>query len=325
MAIIGDSMFPKNTKFLITGGAGFIGSNLAEYLVNEGYQVRVLDNLATGRIENIKELFDKPNFEFLEGDIRSLEDCQKACVGIDYVLHQAALGSVPRSIKDPKTTNDVNITGTLNMLIAARDHQVKRFVYASSSSVYGDEVNLPKVEEHIGKPLSPYAITKLVNELYAKNFYDLYGLPTIGLRYFNVFGRRQDPRSIYAAVIPNFVKELKKGKSPVIYGDGSQSRDFTYIDNVIEANIKACLAKEEANGEVFNIAYGRQVTINDLYKTITTLMGLDVEPIYEKERPGDIKHSLADISKARKLLNYNPQYSFDDGIKLTIEWYKTNL
>jgi len=283
MAIIGDSMFPKNTKFLITGGAGFIGSNLAEYLVNEGYQVRVLDNLATGRIENIKELFDKPNFEFLEGDIRSLEDCQKACVGIDYVLHQAALGSVPRSIKDPKTTNDVNITGTLNTLIAARDHQVKRFVYASSSSVYGDEVNLPKVEEHIGKPLSPYAITKLVNELYAKNFYDLYGLPTIGLRYFNVFGRRQDPRSIYAAVIPNFVKELKKGKSPVIYGDGSQSRDFTYIDNVIEANIKACLAKEEANGEVFNIAYGRQVTINDLYKTITTLMGLDVEPIYEKE------------------------------------------
>jgi len=325
MAIIGDSMFPKNTKFLITGGAGFIGSNLAEYLVNEGYQVRVLDNLATGRIENIKELFDKPNFEFLEGDIRSLEDCQKACVGIDYVLHQAALGSVPRSIKDPKTTNDVNITGTLNMLIAARDHQVKRFVYASSSSVYGDEVNLPKVEEHIGKPLSPYAITKLVNELYAKNFYDLYGLPTIGLRYFNVFGRRQDPRSIYAAVIPNFVKELKKGKSPVIYGDGSQSRDFTYIDNVIEANIKACLAKEEANGEVFNIAYGRQVTINDLYKTITTLMGLDVEPIYEKERPGDIKHSLADISKARKLLNYNPQYSFDYGIKLTIDWYKTNL
>lgn len=318
-------MFNKNTKFLVTGGAGFIGSNLAEYLVNQGYYVRVLDNLATGKKENIAALLDKSNFEIIEGDIRLLDDCLKACEGIDYVLHQAALGSVPRSIKDPKTTNDVNITGTLNMLIAAREHKVKKFVYASSSSVYGDEPHLPKIEDRVGKPLSPYAITKKVNELYARNFYELYGLPTIGLRYFNVFGRRQDPNSVYAAVIPNFVKALSEGRAPIIHGDGKQSRDFTYVDNVIEANLKACLAGPEANGEVFNIAYGGQVTVNELYNTIKELMNVAIEPIYGPERPGDIKHSNADISKAKKLLNYDPKYSFYDGIKLTIDWYKNNL
>ncbi len=328
MALVGGfrmDNFHKDTKFLITGGAGFIGSNITEYLLNKGYKVRVLDNFSTGKLENLYGLLKNPNLELIIGDIRNLEDCQKATSDVDYVIHQAALGSVPRSIKDPKTSNEVNVSGTLNMMIASRDNKVKKFVYASSSSVYGDEPNLPKVEERVGKPLSPYSITKKVVELYARNFYELYGLPTVGLRYFNVFGRKQDPNSVYAAVIPNFVKKLLNKEAPIIHGDGTQSRDFTYIDNVIEANLKSCLAGNEADGEVFNIAYGGQVTVNELYETIKELMHSDIEPIYGPTRAGDIKHSNADITKAKKILNYNPQYSFYDGIKLTIDWYQENL
>ncbi|MGO1368558.1 SDR family oxidoreductase [Senegalia sp. (in: firmicutes)] len=320
-----DIKFPKGTKFLVTGGAGFIGSNLVEKILELGYFVRVLDNFATGKEENIKEFYNNPNFELIEGDIRSIDDCKKACEGMDYILHQAALGSVPRSIDDPITSNNVNVSGLLNMMIAARDARVKRFVFASSSSVYGDEPNLPKVEERIGKPLSPYAITKRAKEMYAKNFYEIYGLPTVGLRYFNVFGKKQDPTSIYAAVIPKFVKALINDKAPTIHGDGRQSRDFTYIENVIQANLKACLAEEEAFGEVFNIACGGRVYLIDLYNKITNLLEKSIEPNYGPSRPGDVKHSNADISKAKQLLNYQPEYSIDIGLKLAIDWYIHNL
>lgn len=316
-----DMIFPKDTKFLITGGAGFIGSNMCEYLLSQGHKVVVLDNFSTGKRDNL-DLFMKNNlFLLIEGDIRNLETCQQAVKDVDYVIHLAALGSVPRSINDPKTSNDVNVNGMLNMLIVAKEEKVKTFVYASSSSVYGDEPNLPKVEGRIGKPLSPYAVTKYVNELYGKVFYDLYQLPTVGLRYFNVFGRRQDPNSIYAAVIPQFFDKLLNNESPLIHGDGLQSRDFTYIDNVIEANLKACLAPKKAFGEAFNVAYGGQVTVNDLYYEMNRLLNLDIKPVYGPTRPGDVKHSNADISKARTYFNYNPSVSFEEGLKKTMDWY----
>lgn len=317
--------FEDKTRFLVTGGAGFIGSNLVEAILRLGYKVRVLDNFATGKWQNIKEFLNNPNFEMIVGDVRDTESCQKACSDIDYVLHQGALGSVPRSINDPRTSNDVNTTGTLNMMIAARDNNVKRFVYASSSSVYGDEPNLPKAEGREGKLLSPYAITKKVCELYGRNFYDLYNLETVGLRYFNVFGKRQDPDSVYAAVIPIFIKKLLNNEAPVINGDGRQSRDFTYIENVIEANLKACLAPKEACGEAFNIAYGGREYLIDLYNKLNELLGKDVTPILGPDRIGDIKHSNADISKARKLLKYDPSYDINKGLELAIEWYKEYL
>lgn len=317
--------FPSKSRFLVTGGAGFIGSNIAEALLNMGYFVRVLDNLSTGKIENIKGLMNNNNFEFINGDIRDIETCQSACKDIEYVLHQAAWGSVPKSIELPELYEDINIKGTLNMMIASRDNKVKRFVYASSSSVYGDDTNLPKKEGKEGNPLSPYAVTKKVNELYGKLFNDLYNLETIGLKYFNVFGRRQNPNSYYSAVIPKFISLLLKDKSPTINGDGEQSRDFTYIDNVIEANLKACLATKEACGKSYNIAYGGRVTLNQLYCTLQNLLDKDINPIYGCDRKGDIRHSNADISKAKELLGYNPKYSFNDGIKLTIGWYMENI
>lgn len=320
-----DIQFPKETKFLVTGGAGFIGSNLVEALLNKGCFVRVLDNFSIGKRENIEEFLNNKNFELIEGDIRDIETCQKACDDIDYVLNQAAWGSVPRSIEMPLLYEEINIKGTLNMMTAARDNGVKRFVYASSSSVYGDEPNLPKVEGREGNLLSPYAITKKVNELYAKNYFDLYGLETVGMRYFNVFGRKQDPHSYYSAVIPKFVSLLLKDEAPTINGDGEHSRDFTYIDNVIEANLRACIAPKEACGKAYNIAYGGRVSLNELYEILRKSLNKDIKPIYGPNRKGDIKHSNADISSAKTLLNYNPSYSFEDGIKLTIEWYKDNL
>lgn len=317
-----DIQFPKGTKFLVTGGAGFIGSNLVEALLNKGCYVRVLDNLSIGKKENIEEFMNHENFEFIEGDIRDIDTCQNACKDIEYVLHQAAWGSVPRSIEMPLIYEEINIKGTLNMMVAARDNRVKRFVYASSSSVYGDEPNLPKKEGREGNPLSPYAITKKVNELYGKNFFDLYGLETVGMRYFNVFGRKQDPYSYYSAVIPKFVSMLLRDEAPTINGDGEHSRDFTYIDNVIEANLRACLAPKEACGRAYNIAYGGRVSLNELYGTLKELLNKDIDAIYGPNRKGDIKHSNADISDARGLLSYNPSYSFENGIKLTIDWYR---
>ena len=320
-----DLKFPENSVFLVTGGAGFIGSNISEALLTMGYKVRCLDNFSTGKRENIESFLNHPNYELIEGDIQDFDTCLKATEGVDYVSHQAAWGSVPRSIAMPLVYEKINIMGTLNMMEAAKQNGVKKFVYASSSSVYGDEPNLPKIEERVGKVLSPYALTKKTNEEYGRLYTKLYGLETVGLRYFNVFGRRQDPLGFYAAVIPKFVKQLLKGEQPIINGDGQHSRDFTYIENVIEANLKACLSKKEASGEAFNIAYGGRVFMNDLYNTIAELLGSDVKPVYGPDRPGDIKHSNADISKARKLLGYDPDYSFYDGIKLCVEWYKENL
>ena len=320
-----DIQFQKGTKFLVTGGAGFIGSNLVETLLNKGCYVRVLDNLSIGKKENIEEFMNHENFEFIEGDIRDIDTCQNVCKDIEYVLHQAAWGSVPRSIEMPLLYEEINIKGTLNMMVAARDNGVKRFVYASSSSVYGDEPNLPKKEGREGNLLSPYAITKKVNELYGKNFFDLYGLETVGMRYFNVFGRKQDPYSYYSAVIPKFVSMLLRDEAPTINGDGEHSRDFTYIDNVIEANLTACLAPKEACGRAYNIAYGGRVSLNELYGTLKELLNKDIDAIYGPNRKGDIKHSNADISDAIESLGYEPSYSFDDGIKLTIDWYRENL
>lgn len=317
--------FPKGTKFLVTGGAGFIGSNLVEKILDLGYEVKVLDNFSTGKEENIKEFLCNPNFKLLKGDIRNMEDCQNACQSIDYVLHQAALGSVPWSIDDPRTTNDINITGMLNMMIAAKDNQVKKFVYASSSAVYGNECSSRKKENRLGKPLSPYAVTKLTDEIYAKNFFEQYGLPTIGLRYFNVFGKKQDSHSVYAAVIPIFVQKLLKGEPPTIYGDGTHSRDFTYIEDVIQGNVRACLAGEEAFGEVFNIAYGKSICLKDLYTILCEMLKVNIQPIYGPERAGDIKHSHADITKAMKILGYRPEYDMTKGLALTINWYRNNL
>lgn len=315
----------KGRRAVVTGAAGFIGSNLAEALLAAGASVVGLDNFSAGKRENLSSFAGNPAFEMTEGDVRDLEACLRACKGADFVLHQAALGSVPRSISDPAVTTDVNVMGTLNMMLAARDAGVGRFVYASSSSVYGDDPRLPKKEGNEGRPLSPYAVTKRVNELHGRLFFDLYGLETIGLRYFNVFGRRQDPDSAYAAAIPLFVRQLLRGERPVIYGDGRQSRDFTYIDNVIQANLAACAAPRDACGGVYNIAFGGRVYLIDLYNKLCALLGKSIEPAYEAERPGDVKHSLADISEARRALAYDPKVSFEEGIEMTIEWYKRNL
>lgn len=317
--------FPENSVFLVTGGAGFIGSNLCEAILNMGYHVRCLDDLSTGKQENIDLFLDHPNYTFIKGDVKDLETCVKACEGVDFVLHQAAWGSVPRSLEMPLFYNKNNIEGTLNMLEAARQNGVKKFVYASSSSVYGDEPNLPKTEGREGNLLSPYALTKRCDEEWAKLYTRFYDLDTYGMRYFNVFGRRQDPDGAYAAVIPKFLKQLMNGEQPTINGDGRQSRDFTYIENIIEANLKACLASHEAAGQAFNIAYGGREYLIDIYYSLTKALGVDIEPRFGPDRAGDIKHSNADISKAKKMLDYGPDYSFQDGIKLAIEWYQENL
>ena len=321
-----------NKRILVTGGAGFIGSNLCEELLSLGNQVSCLDNFATGKRHNIESFLDNTNFTFIEGDIRNLNDCIKATENIDYVLHQAALGSVPRSVKDPITSNEVNVSGFLNMLVAARDNKVKRFVYAASSSTYGDSESMPKVEEVIGKPLSPYAITKYVNELYSDIFSKTYGLETIGLRYFNVFGRKQDPNGAYAAVIPKFVNQLMKGESPLINGDGNYSRDFTYIDNVIQANLLSLVTtNKKAINTVFNVAYGDRNTLNDLMEYLKEYLSefdskiSNVEVVYGPNRAGDIPHSHASIEKAKELLNYNPQFNLKKGLKKAVKWYWKNL
>nr|WP_315162627.1 SDR family oxidoreductase [uncultured Flavobacterium sp.] len=321
-----------NNTILITGGAGFIGSNLCEYFLSKKYKVVCLDNFATGHRHNVKLFMNDPNFTLIEGDIRNLVDCQNAVKGVDYVLHEAALGSVPRSIIDPVTTNDVNVSGFLNMLVASRDAKVKRFIYAASSSTYGDSVGLPKVEDVIGKPLSPYAITKYVNELYAEIFSRTYGLETIGLRYFNVFGRKQDPNGAYAAVIPKFVMQLMQLESPIINGDGNYSRDFTYIDNVIQMNELAMTTNNaDAINTVYNTAFGDRTTLNDLLKYLKEYLSkydsriANVEVIHGPNRAGDIPHSLASIDKAKSLLNYNPKYSMQEGLKEAVEWYWNNL
>ena len=319
-------------KILVTGGAGFIGSNLTEALLKLNNEVICLDNFATGKKENITPFTTNPNYTLIEGDIRNLSDCQLAVKDVDYVLHEAALGSVPRSIKDPITSNEVNVSGFLNMLIASRDSGVKRFIYAASSSTYGDSELLPKVEDKIGKPLSPYAITKYVNELYADVFSKTYGLETIGLRYFNVFGRKQDPNGAYAAVIPKFVSQFMAGESPVINGNGEFSRDFTYIDNVIQANLLSMITdNKEAINTVYNVAFGERNTLNDLIDFLKeSLINYDpkikdIQIKYGPNRAGDIPHSLASIDKAKNLLNYNPQYSLKQGLQEAVKWYWNNL
>ena len=323
---------PSKFHILVTGGAGFIGSNLCETLLTNGNKVTCLDNFATGKQENIAHLLSNPKFKLIEGDIRNLADCQKACEGVNFILHQAALGSVPRSINDPITSNDVNVSGFLNMLVAARDAEVKRFVYAASSSTYGDSNSLPKVEDVIGKPLSPYAITKYVNELYADIFSKTYGLETVGLRYFNVFGRKQDPNGAYAAVIPKFVMQLMKHESPVINGDGSYSRDFTYIDNVVQMNLRAISTdNKEAVNTVYNVAYGERTDLNELVGLLKKFLSeydpkiADVDIKYGPNRQGDVPHSLASIDKARDLLGYDPKYNIETGLKEAVKWYWDNL
>lgn len=322
----------KNKKILVTGGAGFIGSNLCEVLLEKDNKVVCLDNFSTGKRRNLEVCLSNPNFTLIEGDIRELEDCNKACNGVEFVLHQAALGSVPRSITDPITTNDVNISGFLNMLVASRDAGVKRFVYAASSSTYGDSEALPKVEDIIGNPLSPYAITKYVNELYADIFFRTYGLDTIGLRYFNVFGRKQDPDGAYAAVIPKFVKQLVNYESPVINGDGTFSRDFTYIDNVLQMNLLAIsTSNQKALNTVYNVAFGQRATLNELVEYLKLNLSVFDEKIanisieYGPERVGDIPHSLASIEKAKNLLGYHPIFSLKNGLQEATLWYWENL
>jgi len=319
-------------SFLITGGAGFIGSNLVEYLVKyKARKIRVLDNLSTGHLHNIRDYFSNPSFEFMDGDIRNLETCRSAARDMDYVFHEAALGSVPRSITDPLTTNEVNISGFINMLVAVRDAGVKRMVYAASSSTYGDSKELPKVEEKIGKPLSPYAVTKYVNELYADVFARTYNMELIGLRYFNVFGPRQDPNGAYAAVIPKFVDQLLNNQSPVINGDGNHSRDFTFIENVVQANMLALFANgPEAANTVYNVAYGDRTTLNQLVQSLIKFLSVatpsiaDIKVIHGPNRDGDIPHSLASVEKARKNLGYEPGFNFTDGLKIAVEWYRQN-
>lgn len=320
-----DLKFPEGARFLVTGGAGFIGSNLCEAILEMGYAVRCLDNFSTGKRQNISEFQADPSFEILEGDIRDIDTCILACEDIDYVLHQAAWGSVPRSIEMPLLYDDINVKGTLNMLEAARLKKIIKFVFASSSSVYGDEPTLPKVEGREGNLLSPYAVTKRCNEEWAKQYTQLYGLDTYGLRYFNVFGRRQDPDGAYAAVIPKFIKQILSGEQPVINGNGTQSRDFTYIENVIEANLKACMATHEHAGQCYNIACGGREYLIDIFHAITKALGVDIEPIFGAERKGDIKHSNADISKARKDLGYWPEWDFARGIQEAIDWYRRNV
>jgi len=309
-------------KYLITGVAGFIGSNLAEALCEKGESVRGMDNFLTGKRENLQGL---DAMEFVEGDVRDIEACRKACDGVDYVMHEAALGSVPRSVENPVLSNECNITGTLNMLQAAKDAGVKRFVFAASSSAYGDTPTLPKVETMTPSPLSPYALTKLACEVYCRLFTELYGFETVSLRYFNVFGKRQDPFSTYAAVIPKFASALLSGQAPEIYGDGEQTRDFTYIEDVIQANLKACVAPSEACGKVYNIAHGDRISLNKLYREISNLLGVDIEPQYAPPRPGDVKHSLADISMAKKFLGFDPQFDVRQGLEKAISWYRENL
>ncbi len=322
----------ENSRVLVTGGAGFIGSNLVERLLAQSNEVVVLDNFATGKMENLVPFVGHKAFKLIVGDIRNLDDCRKAVDGVEFVLHEAALGSVPRSVKDPMTTTAVNILGFVNMLYAAQEAKVKRFVYAASSSTYGDSKTLPKVEDKIGNPLSPYAITKYVDELYAGNFHNLYGIDTVGLRYFNVFGRRQDPFGAYAAVIPKFVMSLMKHESPVINGDGSYSRDFTYVDNVIQANELALLAeKTEAVNQVYNVAFGERTTLNELFAYLKeNLSAFDpaignIEPRYGSNRAGDIPHSLACIDKAKTLLGYAPRFSVKAGLQQATQWYFENL
>jgi len=317
--------FAKGTKFLVTGGAGFIGSNLCEAILEMGHAVRCLDDFSTGYRENIKTFQDNPDFELVEGDIRDFDACLSACEGIDFVLHQAAWGSVPRSVEMPLIYNEINITGTLNMLEAARRKGVKKFVYASSSSVYGDSPELPKKEGNEGNLLSPYAFTKLANEHYAALYTKLYGLDTYGLRYFNVFGRRQDPEGDYAAVIPKFIKTLLNGQAPTIHGDGTQSRDFTHIDNVVQANLAACHAPPEAAGRAYNIACATQTTLLELFDTLQNALNTTITPTFAPLRPGDIKHSNADITNAQNSFGYAPYVDFVQGIKKSIQWYKEEL
>ena len=322
----------KNKTVLVTGAAGFIGSNLVEKLLQEGYKVKALDNFATGHRKNIAPFLNHENFYFTEGDIRDLEICQDACKGVDFILHQAALGSVPRSINDPITSNEVNVGGFLNMLVAAKENNVKRFVYAASSSTYGDSTALPKVEDNIGKPLSPYAVTKLVNEVYADVFQKVYGLDTIGLRYFNVFGRRQDPNGAYAAVIPKFVMQFMKYESPVINGDGTYSRDFTYIDNVVQMNLRAIETdNESALNQVYNTAVGDRISIREMAEMLRSMLSefdpkiAEVEIKHGPNRKGDVPHSLASIQKAQENLKYQPSHVFKDGLKEAVAWYWENL
>lgn len=314
----------SQSSFLITGGAGFIGSHIVAYLLGNGAKkVRVLDNLATGLKSNVELFLNYSNYEFVNGDIRDFATCLQVSEGMDFVSHQAALGSVPRSVKDPVASNEVNVTGFLNMITAARDNKVKTFVYASSSAVYGDEPNLPKVEERIGNPLSPYAVTKKTNELYADVFSKLYGMNIIGFRYFNVFGERQDPNGPYAAVIPLFVSGIINNTTVYINGDGEQTRDFTYVDNAVQANIRGMLSdNQQSFGQAYNIAVGENFSVDYLYNAIRELLGINHQATYRQEREGDIRNSLADISKARNLLGYNPQYRFEDGLKLTVEYFR---
>lgn len=314
-----------NLSFLVTGGGGFIGSNLVEELLKRGCRVRVLDNFSTGKLENIREFLSNENFQLIEGDIRDLEKCEECCQGIDFVLHQAAWGSVPRSIKEPLLYEDINIKGTLNIFKAALDNKVKRVVYASSSSVYGNSTIIPKKEGEEGGVLSPYALTKRVNEEYARLFYELYGLETVGLRYFNVFGKKQDSKSSYAAVIPKFITALWKDESPIIYGSGNQYRDFTAVENVIQANLKASVAPKGACGKVFNIACGNEITINELLKNISSIMNKPFSTIYQEERKGDVLYSKGDIHRAFEYIGYEPLIDVNTGLINTIKWYKTQL
>ena len=320
-----DLAFPEGSTFLVTGGAGFIGSNLVEALLAKGGRVRCLDDLSTGKRANVELFADKPGYEFVLGDVKDLDTCLAACAGVDFVLHEAAWGSVPRSIEMPLFYCANNITGTVNMLEAARQAGVRRFVYASSSSVYGDEPNLPKREGREGRLLSPYALTKRADEEWAAQYWLHYGLETVGLRYFNVFGRRQDPDGAYAAVIPRWIRQLLAGERPTINGDGRQSRDFTYVENVVEANLKACVAPVEAAGQAFNVAFGGREYLIDVYRLICDALDVDVEPIFGPPRAGDIRHSNADVSKARKLLGYDPDWDFARGIEAAIDWYRANL
>ena len=318
-------VFPEHTHFLVTGGAGFISSNICESLLKMGYRVRCLDDLSTGKTENFESFSGCDRFEFIKGDIRDFDTCMRAAEGVDYVLHHAAWGSVPGSIELPLIYDLINVHGTVNMMEAALRAGVKRFVYASSSAVYGDDETLPKVEEKVGRLLSPYALSKYADELYAQQYHMHYGLATVGLRYFNVYGKRQDPEGAYAAVIPKFLKMMLSGERPIIFGDGTQTRDFVYVDDVVQANLRACLAPNDANGEAFNIAFGGKLDLNAMLAALEKALGIEVEPVYLEERAGDIKHSSADISKAKRVLRFAPRWDFEKGIAEAIEWYRENL